>query len=173
MAKSIRATTTLTELGLIQKTGLSEFISDCACYFNHPNLWIRHEIAGLISTAAKTFNAIDVQCKIMPAISNHLKAPIIQVEKPEILLDCLYPPIPRNIFDSVIRFPDINQLLRVLEERRGARAAVADGELPQYGDMNVALRNVSLEKLGNIVGATLIPLFPFVHSYSDDLLLNR
>lgn len=144
IAKSIRATTALTELGLIQKTALTEFISECACYLNHPNLWIRHEICGLISTAAKTFSAIDVQCKIMPAISSHLKSPLIQVEKPEILLDCLQPAIPRAIFDSVVRFPDIQQLIRVLEKRRETRASVSDGVLPQYGDMNIAVRNVSI-----------------------------
>lgn len=144
IAKSIRATTALTELGLIQKTALSEFISDCACYLNHPNLWIRHEICGLISIAAKTFGAIDVQCKIMPAISGYLKSSLIQVEKPEILLDCLQTPIPRNIFDSVVRFPEIEQLFKVLEERKDARTAVKDGILPQYGEMNLSVRNVSL-----------------------------
>lgn len=142
VAKSIRATTALTELGLIQKTALSEFISDCACYLNHPNLWIRHEICGLIAVAAKTFGAIDVQCKIMPAISGHLKCSLIQVEKPEILLDCLQTPIPRTIFDSVVRFGEIDQLFRVLQEHKDTRAAVKDGVLPQYGEMNMSVRNV-------------------------------
>jgi phosphoinositide-3-kinase, regulatory subunit 4 len=104
IAKSIRATTALTELGLIQKSGLTEFISECACYLNHPNLWIRHEVCGLISTAAGSLSAIDVQCKIMPSIGNHLKCPLIQVEKPELLLDCLQAPIPRSIFDVVLKY---------------------------------------------------------------------
>lgn len=142
IAKSIRATTALTELGLIQKTALSEFISDCACYMNHPNLWIRQEICGLISVAAKTFGAIDVQCKIMPAISNHLKSSLIQVEKPEILLDCLQIPIPRNIFDSVVRFPEIEMFMKVLQERKDARVQVNDAILPQHGEMNLSVRNV-------------------------------
>lgn len=103
IAKSIRATTSLIESGLIQKPLLIAFITDCACYLNHPNLWIRHEICGLISTAAQTLSTIDVQCKIMPVILNHLKAPIIQVAKIEILMNSLQPPIPRNIFDSIVR----------------------------------------------------------------------
>lgn len=140
VAKSVRATTSLTELGLIQKMGLSAFIGECACYLNHPNLWIRHEIAGLISMAASTFGPIDIQCKIMPAISGHLKCPLIQVERAEILLDCLHPPIPRSIFDSVVRFNDIQQLFEVLEERRQSRG---DGGLPQNGEMSVTVRNVS------------------------------
>lgn len=152
VSKSIRATTALTELGLIQKTALAEFISDCACYLNHPNLWIRHEIAGLIAVAAGTFGAIDVQCKIMPAISGHLKCSLIQVEKPEILLDCLQTPIPRTIFDSVVRFGEIDQLFRVLQERKDARASVKDGILPQYGEMSLSVRNVR----NNIFFATSI-----------------
>lgn len=100
--------------------------------------------------AAKTFGAIDVQCKIMPAISSHLKSSLIQVEKPEILLDCLQIPIPRNIFDSVLRFPEIDQLFKVLQERKEARTAVKDGILPQYGEMNLSVRNVSGQNL-NIV----------------------
>lgn len=103
IAKSIRATTALTELGLLQKPSLVEFISECACYLNHPNLWIRHEICGLISTAAKILSALDVQCKIMPAIVNHLRFPLIQVEKTELLLDSLHPPVPRNIYAAVVQ----------------------------------------------------------------------
>jgi phosphoinositide-3-kinase regulatory subunit 4 len=103
IAKSIRAITALQELGLLQKISLTEFISECACYLNHPNLWIRHEVCGLISVAAKTLSALDVQCKIMPAIVNHLKCPLIQVEKPELLLDSLLPPVPRNIYTAVLR----------------------------------------------------------------------
>lgn len=142
IAKSIRATTALTELGLIQKTGLAKFISDCACYLNHPNLWIRHEICGLVSTAAKTFGAIDVQCKIMPAISYHLRTPLIQVEKTEILFDCLNKSIPRNIYDTVVKFPDIGQFMAILEKRKEARSAVGDGVICQHGEMSDSLRTV-------------------------------
>lgn len=143
IAKSIRATTSLTELGLIQKTGLAKFITDCACYLNHPNLWIRHEICGLISAAANTFGAIDVQCKIMPAISYHLRTPLIQVEKTEILFDCLNKPIPRNIYDTVVKFNEIGQFMKILEMRKEARLTAADGVLSQYGEMSDSMRAVS------------------------------
>lgn len=142
VAKSIRATTALTELGLIQKTGLTEFIMDCACYLNHPNLWIRHETCGLISTAARSFGAIDVQCKIMPAISNHLKCPLIQVEKEEILLDCLHPPIPRHIFDTVVcHCSAIHAFIRILEQRKVDREKIGHVGLPQYPEMDDLTRS--------------------------------
>lgn len=146
IAKAIRATTALTELGLIQKTGLAKFILDCACYLNHPNLWVRHEVCGLISTAARTFGAIDVQCKIMPAITYHLRTPLIQVEKSEILFDCLNKPIPRCVYDTVVKFADIAKFMEVLEMRREARANAADGVISQYGEMSDSMRNVRMRK---------------------------
>lgn len=142
IAKAIRATTALTSLGLIQKPALSEFIIECACYLNHPNLWTRHEVCGLISSAAKEFGAIDVQCKIMPAIINHLKSPLIQVEKPEILMDCLQSPIPRNIFDSVVRFSELDSFFVLLEERKQARESTIE-TLPQHCEISLTVRNVS------------------------------
>ncbi|XP_050074643.1 phosphoinositide 3-kinase regulatory subunit 4 [Anopheles maculipalpis] len=122
IAKAIHATTVLVELGLIQKQGTIEFIDECACYLAHPNLWIRHEVVELIATAARILTAIDVQCKIRPSIAVHLRFPLIEITCPELLLDCLLPPIPRNIYDAVLRFgPDIAPLVGVLCERKAAR----------------------------------------------------
>lgn len=150
IAKSIRATTALTGLGLIQKPALAEFISECACYLNHPNLWIRHEVVGLISSAAKIFGAIDIQCKIMPAITNHLKSPLIQVEKPEILMDCLQTPIPRNIFDAVVRFTELEAFFQTLEERKDARNSTIE-TLPQHCEMSLSVKNVDTVKVGKLL----------------------
>lgn len=130
-------------MGLIRKTGLTDFIAECATYLNHPNLWIRHETCGLLSATTKTLSAIDIQCKVLPAISMHLRAPVMQLERPDILMNNLNPPIPRAIFDSVIRFADIQQLIRVLEERKADREAMANGAMAQSEEMSISLRNVS------------------------------
>nr|XP_040230576.2 phosphoinositide 3-kinase regulatory subunit 4 [Anopheles coluzzii] len=123
IAKAIHATTLLVELGLIQKQGTIEFIGECACYLAHPNLWIRHEVVELVATAARILTAIDVQCKVRPSIAAHLRLPLIELACPELLLDCLVPPVPRNIYDAVLRFgPDIAPLIAVLRERKQARA---------------------------------------------------
>ncbi|XP_055586304.1 phosphoinositide 3-kinase regulatory subunit 4 [Uranotaenia lowii] len=162
IAKAIRATTALIELGLIQKPGIIEFIAECACYLNHPNLWIRHEICGLISTSARVLSALDVQCKIMPSIANHLKAPLIQVEKPELLMDCLLPPIPRNIYDAVIKCPDINRLIEVLRERKVARSRCSEGFIPQYGEVTTQMKNLfrrlANEGLTDLIEAQLLSM---------------
>lgn len=143
IAKAIRAVTILIELGHIRKPTVTEIVNETACYLCHPNLWVRHEICGMISTTARNLSAIDVQCKIMPAIVRFLKAPLIQVEKPHILLDCLQPAVPRQIFDSVLRFQDIHRFVEALEERARLRKKTRGGAQPQYEDMGQTLRNVS------------------------------
>jgi phosphoinositide-3-kinase regulatory subunit 4 len=142
IAKALRATTALAELGLLQKTSMVDFIAECACFLNHPNLWIRHEICGLISSSAKLLTALDVQCKIMPLVTPHLKCPLIQVEKTELLLDCLNPPIPKSVFDAVLKFQEIAQLMDVLKERKLARAKAGTDGIPKYGEMTQSMRNV-------------------------------
>lgn len=142
IAKALRATTALAELGLLQKTSMVDFIAECACFLNHPNLWIRHEICGLISSSAKLLTALDVQCKIMPLVTPHLKCPLIQVEKTELLLDCLNTPIPKSVFDAVLKFQEIAQLMEILKERKLARAKAGADGIPKYGEMSSSLRNV-------------------------------
>lgn len=134
----------LTELGLLQKTSLCELISETSCYLVHPSLWIRQAVAGFISTAARTLSLLDVQCKVMPHLNIFLKYQLIQIDRPELLLECLVNPIPRIIYDSVIKYSDIHLLLKTLKERKEARQAVNFDKIPQYSDMPSALRNVSI-----------------------------
>jgi phosphoinositide-3-kinase, regulatory subunit 4 len=143
IAKAIRATTSLAELGILQKTSMIDFIAECAYFLNYPNLWIRHEICGLISSCAKMLTPLDVQCKIMPLVTPHLKCPLIQVEKTELLLDCLNTPIPRSVFDTVLKFNEISQLMETLKERKLARAKAGEGGIPRYGEMSPSIRTVS------------------------------
>ncbi|XP_053946645.1 phosphoinositide 3-kinase regulatory subunit 4 isoform X1 [Anastrepha ludens] len=142
ISKAIRAITILIELGHIKKPTITEIIKETACYLCHPNLWIRHEICGMISTAARTLSAIDVQVKIIPAIRKFLKMPLIQVEKPDLLLDCLQPPIPQQIYDSVLRFHDIQMFLNELESRALARNNPTQAMVAQQDESSQALRNL-------------------------------
>ncbi|XP_055384778.1 phosphoinositide 3-kinase regulatory subunit 4 [Condylostylus longicornis] len=166
IAKAIRTTTALIDMGHLQKHAIIEFISESACYLNHPNLWIRHEMCGLISTTARKLSSIDVQCRIMPVITNFIKTPLIQVEKPEIILDCLNPAVPRRIFDSVVKFNDINTLFKVLEERKDIRNQIPSGSTPEYGEMNTAIKNLfrrlSSEGLTEFVELQLLSMQTFL-----------
>lgn len=143
VSKAIRATSALAELGLLQKTNLIDFVTECSCFLNHPNLWIRNEVCGLISVAAKILSPLNVQCKIMPCVTPHLKCPLIQLEKVELLLDCLNPPIPRNVYETVLKFNDIPQFMEILKERKLARAKSGPNGIPKYGEMIQSMRTVS------------------------------
>lgn len=60
------------------------------------------------------------------------------------LLECLVAPVPRIIYDSVIKYSDIHLLLKTLKERKEARQAVNSGQIPQSSDMPASLKNVSI-----------------------------
>lgn len=108
ITKAIKATTNLAELDLIHKSALTDYVKESSCYLNHPNIWIRHEMCGLISVASKKLSPLDVQCKIMPILANYLKTSLIQIEKPEYLLNNLHTPLNRNIFDTIVKCSDVN-----------------------------------------------------------------
>lgn len=76
---------------------------------------------------------------IMP----YLKHQIIQIEKEILLLEALVAPIPRVVYDSVIKYNDVEELFRTFEQRQIARAKAITGIVPQYNDMSTSLRNVS------------------------------
>jgi phosphoinositide-3-kinase regulatory subunit 4 len=77
-------------------------------------------------------------------IQPYLKHQLIQIDKEVLLLEALVNPIPRTIFDSVIKYNDIEELFHVFEQRQTARAKAITGIVPQYNDMSTALRNVSI-----------------------------
>lgn len=62
--------------------------------------------------------------------------------RPELLLESLVPPIPRNVFDSVIKYSDIQLLLATLKERQDAREVAKSGRIPSYGEMKPSLKSV-------------------------------
>ena len=61
----------------------------------------------------------------------------------ELLLSALAQPIPRVVFDSIIRYANIDVLLETLEERQHARGLVKAGHVPQNIELQPAVKNVS------------------------------
>ncbi|KAG5332495.1 PI3R4 kinase, partial [Acromyrmex charruanus] len=141
--KAINAMATLTELGLLHKSALYQLLSETMVFLVHPNLWIRHATVGFISAAARTLNVVDVQCKVQTMLQPYLKHSLIQIEKEILLLEALVPPISRIVYDSVVKYNDVEELFQVLEQRQAARAkAITDVVSPQYNDMNTSLKNL-------------------------------
>nr|CAD7589508.1 unnamed protein product [Timema genevievae] len=140
--KAINAMTALTELGLLNKSALYDLLNETTCFLVHPNLWVRQAIVGFVSAMSRTLNMVDVQCKVMAALQPYLYHPIIQVDKEMLLLNALGPPIPRVVYDSVIKCPDIDLLLQTLKDRQRARADIRAGHVSQYIEPPVVLRNL-------------------------------
>ncbi|CAG4938820.1 unnamed protein product [Colias eurytheme] len=142
IAKAIRASSSLAELGLLPKQALCSLLAESAVYLAHPNLWIRHEVCGLVACVANLLNPIDVNCKILPLVWPHLKHKLIQVERAELLLESLAEPIPRKVLDAVLRHGDVDRLVQTLRERKNARLRVKQGMIPQYSEMGQQLKNL-------------------------------
>lgn len=115
ITKAIRAITSFVELGLIEKPTLLAILRESCCYLLHPNLWIRHEICALVTTAAKQMTPLDVQCKLVPILRPFLKSPLILVDQQEILMDYLDTPVPRSIYDNIITFQAIEQFFSLIQ----------------------------------------------------------
>lgn len=164
MMKAINAMTALTELGLLQKCALYKLLSDTVCFLAHPNLWIRQAIVGFISAMARTLNLVDVQCKVMAAMRPYLKYQIIQCDKEVILLNALVSPVPRIVYDSMIKCQDIILLVQTLEDRQKARSLVRAGHIPQYIEPPMPLRSLfrrlSSEGMDDTVEDQLIAMAP-------------
>lgn len=75
-------------------------------------------------------------------IKPYLMHPLIQIDKEILLLEALVSPIPRIVYDSVVKYNDIEELFEVLKQRR---AEALKGMVLQYSDMSTSLGNVSCE----------------------------
>lgn len=122
-SKALNAITCLTELGLFQKHILYDFLLEAAPFLCHPNIWIRNDTAGFICTAARSLNIADIHCKLLPSVEPFLKHPIIQLDNEVILLNALLEPIPRCIFETVIRTTLMHPLMDSLQDRQKRRKA--------------------------------------------------
>ncbi|CAH1134866.1 unnamed protein product [Ceutorhynchus assimilis] len=143
--KAILAMAALTEYNLVTTSSLCELIIECSFFLVHPNLWIREAVCGFIAKAGGRLSVLDVQCKVMPHLTIYMKYKLIQIEKPELLLDSLVPPIPRSVYDNVINYQDINKLMDVLQERKHIRDCINSGTSPTYDfyiEMNTNLKSL-------------------------------
>lgn len=97
---------------------------------------------------------VDVQCKILPIIKPYLKHSIILVDREELVLNTLKDPLPRNIYDTVVKCSIVETLVDILGERKKARSIANTGHIPlpsvtQSMHQNNALRNVKYMLLLN------------------------
>ena len=93
----------LTSLGLLQKVALYELLKDTACFLVHPNLWIRQATARFIGSAAMQLDPIDVVVKLGAIVSPFLQKEVMQLKRPDLILNNVQPHIPRMVYESIVR----------------------------------------------------------------------
>ncbi|XP_022087879.1 phosphoinositide 3-kinase regulatory subunit 4-like [Acanthaster planci] len=147
ICKALTALTSLIELGLLQKPIILDLASEIVPNLCHPNLWIRQGTVGVIAIIAHNFNIADVHCNLIPLLQPFIKQPIIQVDKEPILLNVLKPPVPRPVFDYVLRSPLIESLFDNLQDRQLLRNLCRPGHKPSYSQSDNAGLAQLLRKL--------------------------
>lgn len=140
--KTLGALTALTELGLIQKSMLQEFLQEVVPFLAHPGIWIRQGAIGFISALTRMFNIADVHCKVLPALQPCLKKRVLQIDKEIFLLNALQSPIPRPVFDYILRVSQPDRLFDILRERQYMRSISRSGHRTTYSELDEAMSQV-------------------------------
>ncbi|GIY06608.1 phosphoinositide 3-kinase regulatory subunit 4 [Caerostris extrusa] len=144
IAKALSALTDLTEKELLQKQMLSQLLDEAIPLLIHPNLWIKQHAVGFICKVAEKSNCADVMCKIIPSLKlfvwNPEKLiPIVQVDQPVVVLAALNKPLPRSIYDYLIKLPTLRNIIECLHERKVSRSIARSGHPPSYREMEPGL----------------------------------
>lgn len=103
VARCITTMLHLTSLGLLQKVALYELLKETTAFLVHPNLWIRQATAGFISAAASQMDPIDVVVKLGAIVSPFLQKEVMQLKRPDLILNNIHSPIPRQVYESIVR----------------------------------------------------------------------
>lgn len=66
--------------------------------------------------------------------------------RPELLEECLVSPIPRSIFDDVLKYSDIDAVIITLNDRQNARLLAQSDKIINYAEVRPqnSTNNVSL-----------------------------
>jgi len=154
VARAITAMSDLAVQGLLEKVAIFDMMRVTAPFLLHSNLWVRQATAGLVAALASRLDTVDVQVKVGSLVAPFLRQPMVQVDKPALLLAHLKEPVPRPVLEQVIKFGDTMGLLAVLEERQTARRLVrGTGQQVTYPDLSPQLRQL----FGRLAEAGMLP----------------
>lgn len=120
--KTLSSLQKLVYFGFLYKSVLLEFVSDIVPLLAHPNDWIRQGSAGFISSVASVMDVADLHVKLLPQVKPFLRLPIIQLRDQMILLNALGEPLPRSVYDCILRSQQVEQVYDMLRSREIARS---------------------------------------------------
>ena len=112
--KALRALVSMSNLQLLQKPSMLGFMHDIVPFLCHPNRWIRYGAVGYIVSCSNDISLADMFSSVAPLVRPYLLQPIIQMDNQPILISGLDEPIPRTIFDFVVKSPQTPQLFEKL-----------------------------------------------------------
>ncbi|GBN01215.1 Phosphoinositide 3-kinase regulatory subunit 4 [Araneus ventricosus] len=147
ICKALAALSDLAKENLLQKQTLNKILAEAVPLLIHPDIWIRHSAVGFISVVARSSNVADVQCKLIPLLLPYLnysgnRKNLIQVESELALLYALKDPLPRCIYDYLVKLPSLRNLFDCLCERKISRSITRVGHPPSYREMESSLLTV-------------------------------
>ncbi|XP_052760753.1 phosphoinositide 3-kinase regulatory subunit 4-like [Mya arenaria] len=140
--RSLGCIKSLTELGLLQKQMLHYFIKIVIPLLAHPGIWVRQGSAGFISAVAGKLNIADIHCNMLPNLQPFLTSSIIQIEKEVLLLNSLQDPIPRQVFDYILRSTHVERIFNTLKSRNSIRELSRQNTTPPYCEMDETMSQI-------------------------------
>ena len=103
---------------------------------------------------ASRLDTVEVQVKLGSMLAAYMRQPLVQVERPALLLGQLREHVPRPVLEQVLRYQDTPGLLNVLEERQTARRLCRGSGLQVvYPDLSPSLRQL----FGRLAEAGMLP----------------
>lgn len=146
--RTLRTLQSLTELGLLPKTMLHEFLQEVVPFLSHSGIWIRQGAAGFISAVAKTFNIADIHCKLLPLVQVFLNKNVLQINSEVYLLNALESSVPRQVFEYILKSTMLDRLFDTLQERQYMRKVYRNKVV--YSEMDESMSQIfrKLSSLG-------------------------
>lgn len=142
ISKALKALTELAEMGLFRKQMLYELTAETIPLLYHPNLWIRQNTVGFVCAVTKTLSLADTQCKLRPMLQPYLKRSVVEMDKEVAMLNALQDPLPRSLYDYVVKLDALPYLLEDLRRRQVMRSIVRAKHQPPYTDVDHQLKSV-------------------------------
>ena len=154
VARAITAMADLVSQGLLEKVATFDMMRSTVPFLLHSNLWVRHASVGLVAALASRLDTVEVQVKLGSMLAAYMRQPLVQVERPALLLGQLREHVPRPVLEQVLRYQDTPGLLNVLEERQTARRLCRGSGLQVvYPDLSPSLRQL----FGRLAEAGMLP----------------
>ncbi|KAK0061121.1 phosphoinositide 3-kinase regulatory subunit 4 [Biomphalaria pfeifferi] len=125
----------LTNHRLLNKIMMQTLVCDAAALLAHPGPWIRQAAVGFITAVAQAYDIPDIHCKLLPQFKPFLSRNVMQLRKPAVVLDALSDPIPREVFDYLLRSPLLESVYEVLAKlQKYARSISRQARNPELDE---------------------------------------